>query len=125
MFIFKYTIAQLPHPASAAQRQFINPSFESGQLHGGVVEHAEQNLASLVDPKEALPRVVNDFGGESFSVLDQSLFDDFQHLVGASADCSEVVEHFSELLQIEVSVQALVNQLLLDQLPELVVLEGH
>lgn len=99
--------------------------FESRELDGGVLEHAEEDLASLVDPEEALAGILHDLRGESLSMLDESLFDDFEHLIGAAAHVCQVIENLCQLKQIKIPVKALINKLLLDQLPELVVLKGH
>ncbi len=94
-------------------------------MHSGVFENAEENFAALVDPEEALACVLDDLGREGLPVLDEGLLDDLEHLVGAAAHARQVVEDLRQLKQVEVPVQALVHQLLLHQLPELVVLESH
>ncbi len=94
-------------------------------MNGGIFEDAEQDFAALVDSEEALSRVLNNFGSEGLSVLDKGLLDDFEHLIGATPNIGEKVEHLSQLLQGEVSVKALVDELLFNELPEFVVLEGH
>ena len=56
-------------------------------------------------------------------MLDQSLLNDFNHVVGATTDSAEVHKDSGEVLQREVTVQTLIDELLLHKFPELVVLQ--
>ena len=84
-------------------------SFELRKLHSWVLEDSEQDFAALVDANETLSRRVNNLGRQSLSVLDQSLFNDLQHLIWATAHVGKIVQYLSQLIQFKVSVETLID----------------
>ena len=65
------------------------------KLHSGILENTEKDLAAFVDPEEALSGDINNLRSECLSMLDQSLLNDLEHLVGATTDIRQVVQYLS------------------------------
>jgi len=84
-----------------------------------------ENLATFVDFPESLLGDVDHIGSQSLSVLDKRFLDQLDHIVGATANSRQRAEQLGVLLEGEVPVEALVDKFLLNDFPELVVLEVH
>ena len=82
-----------------------------------------QNLTTLVDRSKADLCVGNSTLSKTLSMLNECLLNDLDHIVTASVDSTQMAEDFAELLQSQVAMQALIDELLLHNLPELIVLQ--
>ena len=58
-------------------------------------------------------------------MLDKCLLNDFEHLVRSAAYIREIVQYLSELIELKVSVKALIDELLFYKFPKFVILERH
>ena len=58
-------------------------------------------------------------------MLNKCFLNDLKHLIGSTSNVSEVVQDLSQLIKTEVSVETFINEFLFDELPELVILQGH
>ena len=82
-----------------------------------------QNLTTLVDRSKADLCVGNSTLSKTLSMLNECLLNDLDHIVTASVDSTQMAEDFAELLQSQVAMKALIDELLLHNLPELIVLQ--
>lgn len=100
-------------------------SFEGRQLGLGVGQNSVQDLGALVNFTETLLSDGNTLGGEALAVLNEVLLEQIDNVVGTTAYLREMVQHQGSLLKSDVAPQTLVDDLVLNDLPELVVLQVH
>ena len=101
----------------------ISHSFESWELGVRILKDSLKNLATFVNRSEANLSICDGLGRQTFSMLDECLLNDFNHITTSSADTSERTQDFRELLKAVVAVKTLINKLLLNDFPELVILK--
>ena len=99
--------------------------FELGQLSVRVSQHSVQDLAPLAKLGEASLSPHNVAVRQALAVLDKGLLHNCNEFVGAAADVGDAVDERRHLLEREEAVEALINELLVDSLPKLVVLKSH
>ena len=58
-------------------------------------------------------------------MFDKMLLDDLDNVVGAAAHSREAIQHDGGLFEVEVPPEAVVNKLVLNQLPKFVILQVH
>ena len=100
-------------------------SLESRERSVGVLKNTMKNFAAFVDRGKANFGVGDSLLSEALPVLDEVLLNNLDHIVRATADSTKADEELRELLEGEVAVETLIDELLLNDLPELIVLELH
>ena len=84
-----------------------------------------QNLAALVNRGEAKLSVGNSSLSETLPVLDEMLLNNLNHIIRATTNSTKIDKQLRQVLEREIAVKALINKLLFEDFPELVVLKVH
>ena len=81
------------------------------------------DLTALVDRCKTDFGVGNGILSKPFSVLNECLLNDVDHIVTTTADSTKVNKNLAELIHSVVTMQTFVNKLLLDDFPKFIVLK--
>ena len=100
-------------------------SFEGWKLCIRVFKYSMQDLASLVELFKPDLGTLNCLRSQSLSVFDECLFNELHHIVTATADSGKKVDELSHLLEGVISIEAFVDNFLLNNFPELIILQVH
>ena len=100
-------------------------SFEGWKLCIRVFKYSMQDLASLVELFKPDLGTLNCLRSQSLSVFDECLFNELHHIITATADSGKKIDELAHLLEGVISIEAFIDNFLLNNFPELIILQVH